>query len=306
MTDTTHVDADDRRAFTGSLPSPKYLVASYPVAMLVVLFGVPFCLLLVFSFYQNVEGGYFAPGFTLENYARFLTSDLYLGRTLFTFEVSVATALACLVLGYPLAYYLARLDGGFRRQAYLTTVVSTLWLTFIIRGYAWQVLLGERGIVTRALAALGFVPSGEALTPGLGALLVGMIYVFLPFMVLSLYTTIKDIDRSLEEASRNLGAGPVTTFLRVTLPLSKNGIASGTTLVFILSLGVYVLPRLLGGPSQWTLPVLIGNQVGVEGNVPFGAAISVVLVVFIAVVVGGVALIVRDSDPDPSDAEVEA
>jgi ABC-type spermidine/putrescine transport system permease subunit I len=113
-----------------------------------------------------------------------------------------------------------------------------------------------------------------------------MVYVFLPFMVLTLYTSIRDVDKSLQEASRSLGARPLRTFREVTLPLTKSGIISGSMLVFVLSLGVYVLPRILGNPPQWTLAVLIGNQVGVEGNIPYGATISIVLLIVVGIILG--------------------
>jgi ABC-type spermidine/putrescine transport system permease subunit I len=105
-----------------------------------------------------------------------------------------------------------------------------------------------------------------------------MVYVLLPFMVLIIYTSIKNIDSNLIAASKNLGAGPLETFWKVTLPLSKNGVISGSVLVFILGIGSYILPKMLGKPSHWTLPVFIGDQVNLESNVPFAAAMSVILV----------------------------
>ena len=126
--------------------------------------------------------------------------------------------------------------------------------------------------------------AGASNVPSYLALVIAMVYVFLPFMVITLYTSIKDIDRSLIEASRDLGAGPIETFVRVTLPLSKNGIISGVILVFTLSLGIYVVPRILANPPEWTIAVLIGEQVGVEGNIPFGAAISVVILAVVCTI----------------------
>jgi ABC-type spermidine/putrescine transport system permease subunit I len=112
-----------------------------------------------------------------------------------------------------------------------------------------------------------------------------MVYVFLPFMILTLYTSIKNLDTSLIEASKSLGVGPLGTFRHVTLPLTKDGIYSGLLLVFVLSLGVYVLPQILGNPPQWTLAVLIGNQVTYESNVPFASALSIVLIAIVAILI---------------------
>ena len=270
----------------GLLPRMKYLVVSYPAATLGLLFVLPVLLLVVVSVFVNIEGGFFEPGFTVENYVRFFQSDLYRNRMLYTLRLAGMTALACLVVGYPLAYYIARLDSQRWRRFYLSVIISSLFLTFIIRAFAWQVLLASDSIVPQLLETIGLRQDTSALVPSYFALIVGMVYVFLPFMVLTLFTSIRDVDRSLEEASRSLGAGPLTTFKEVTLPLTKNGIISGTMLVFVLSLGVYVLPRILGNPQDWTLAVLIGDQVGVQGNVPFGAALSIVLLVVVVGILG--------------------
>jgi ABC-type spermidine/putrescine transport system permease subunit I len=259
----------------GVLPQVKYLVVSYPAVALTLLFAVPMLMLFVFSFYRNINGGYFEPAFTFENYVRFLTDSLYVNRAIYTLRLSAVTAVITLLMGYPLAYYIVTLKNGLLRRLYLTVTVSTLWLTFIIRGYAWSTLLQESGPIPRLAAWLGLMAEPSGLVPGYWALVVSMVYVFLPFMVLTLYTSLRNIDRELLEASKNLGAGPITTFRRVTLPLSTSGIVSGTMLVFVLSLGVYVLPRLLGSPPQWTLAVLIGNQVMLESNIPFAAALSI-------------------------------
>ena len=273
----------------GLLPRTKYLIVSYPAATLGLLFVVPVLLLVLVSFFNNIEGGFFEPGFTVENYVRFFQSELYRNRMIYTLRLAGTTALTCLAVGYPLAYYIARLESEFWRRLYLSVIISSLFLTFIIRAFAWQVLLASDSIGPQLLVTLGLREDASALVPGYFALVVGMVYVFLPFMVLTLFTSIRDVDRSLEEASRSLGAGPLTTFKEVTLPLTKNGIISGTMLVFVLSLGVYVLPRILGNPPDWTLAVLIGDQVGVQGNVPFGAAMSIVLLC----VVGGILAVGR-------------
>ena len=294
----------------GLLPRTKYLVVSYPVATLGLLFVVPVLLLVVVSFFVNIEGGFFEPGFTVENYVRFFESELYRNRMIYTLRLAGMTALACLVVGYPLAYYIARLESERWRRFYLSVIISSLFLTFIIRAFAWQVLLASDSIVPQLLMTLGLREDTSALVPSYFALVVGMVYVFLPFMVLTLFTSIRDVDRSLEEASRSLGAGPFRAFRDVVAPqlrpailigatltfvftfasfpivLAQNGIISGTMLVFVLSLGVYVLPRILGNPQDWTLAVLIGDQVGVQGNVPFGAALSIVLLCVVVGILG--------------------
>lgn len=267
----------------------KYLLISYPAVILGIFVVIPIGILFVVSFFQNIEGGFYEPALTLENYVRFFGSDLYRGRVLYTLRLATLVSAITLVVGYPIAYYISRLSSRLWRRIYISTIISTLFLTFIIRAFAWQVLLESDSVVPTIGAAIGIMDEASSLVPSYFALVVSMVYVFLPFMVITLYVTLKNIDRSLIEASRDLGAGPITTFIRVTLPLSKNGIISGVLLVFTLSLGIFVLPRILANPPQWTIAVLVGEQVGVEGNVPFGAAISVVLLttVLIMFAIGG-------------------
>lgn len=276
----------ERITETDVLPRAKYLIVSYPAITLSLFFVVPLLLLIVVSTFQNIEGGFFEPAFTLENYVRFIGSDLFQGRMFYTLRVAGLTTGLCLAIGYPLAYYIATLKSELWRRVYLSIIVSSLFLTFIIRAFAWQILLSSDSIVPTIAAAIGLLEEPVALVPSYFALVVGMVYVFLPFMVLTLYTSIRDVDNSLQEASRSLGARPLRTFREVTLPLTKSGIISGSMLVFVLSLGVYVLPRILGNPPQWTLAVLIGNQVGVEGNIPYGATISIVLLIVVGVILG--------------------
>lgn len=268
------------------LPRVKYLIVSYPAIILGLFFAIPLFLLIVVSAFQNIEGGFFQPVFTLENYVRFIGSDLFQGRMVYTLRVAGLTTALCLIIGYPLAYYIAMLRSELWRRVYLSIIVSSLFLTFIIRAFAWQVLLSSNSIVPTIASTIGLIKEPVALVPSYFALVVGMVYVFLPFMVLTLYTSIRDIDDSLKEASRSLGARPLRTFREITLPLTKSGIISGSMLVFVLSLGVYVLPRILGNPPQWTLAVLIGNQVGVEGNIPYGATISIALLIVVGVILG--------------------
>lgn len=264
------------------------IVLGYPLAMLVLFFAVPLVLLVATSFYPKPSGEYYEVGFTLEHYVRLFTVPLYLERLAFTIGLSMGTAFACLAIGYPVAYTLARMDSRLRRRVYITTIVSTMWLTYIIRSYAWTVILSKNGVLNELLLTLGLIDEAMALTPGIWALGIGMTYVFLPFAILTLYSSINNINPELEEASKNLGANRTETFRRVTLPLSRNGIYSAWMLVFILSLGAYIVPRILGTPAQWTLPVIIGDQALSNLNVPFGAALSLVMmVVVVAILAAG-------------------
>ena len=282
-TETSAGEPADESGRAGLRANAKWYVLSYPLVWLVAVFLVPLLMLVVFSFWVNIPGGQYEAGFTLENYVRFLTTSLYLEQLWLTIELALVTSVFSLVLGYPLAYYLARLDRPWLRSTLLITIISSLWITYVIRAYAWQVILASNGIISSLGVALGILETQTSFYPGYWGLIVGMVYVFLPFMVLTLYSSLRNLDGELLEASKNLGAGPLRTFRRVTLPLTKNGVASGTSLVFILALGAYVLPRLLGSGQQRTLPVLIEQQIMSESNYPFGAAMSIGLIIVVLV-----------------------
>jgi putative spermidine/putrescine transport system permease protein len=284
MADVHHDEAEPGESGRAGLrANAKYYVLSYPLFWLGVMFLVPIAMLVVFSFYRNVPGGGYEQALTLENYVRFFTTELYLDQLRKTVEIALLTAVSCLLLGYPIAYYLARLDRGWLRNVLMIAIISSLWITYVIRAYAWQVIFARGAILSQVGQAIGLIDSPTSFFPSYAALIVGMVYVFLPFMILTVYNSLRNVDEDLIEASKNLGAGPLTTFRRVTLPLSKNGVVAGSVLVFILALGAYVLPRLLGTPTERTLPVLIEQQIELESNVPFAAVMSVGLVVVVVV-----------------------
>jgi len=253
------------------------LLLIYPVGMLVVFFVIPLVMMFVVSFYRNIPGAGWEPAFTLENYVRAFSRGLYRDRLIYTLEISALNAVLCLLIGYPFTYYLVRLASPFWRKVGLTLAISTLWLTYVVRSYAWSVLLSATSGIGQVLFWLGVTERPTGYAPGPLATVVGLLYVFLPFMILSLYGSLKAIDPSMEEASMNLGARPWRTFWHVVLPLSLPGAAAGAVMVFLLTMGNYVVPSILGQPAQWTMPVIITNQVMNESNVPFGAAMSVIL-----------------------------
>lgn len=259
----------------------KALVLGYPLSMLLVFFGIPSLYLLVVSFFPQSKGEFYHVGFTLEHYIRFFESPVYMGYLIQTIEFAALTAILTTVTGYPIAYWLARVDSRFVRELYLLTIVASMWLTVIIRAYAVRLIFSGNGIFNKIVMGLGL--ASEPLTSGSGYLTVmlGMFYGFLPFAVLTMYTSVKNIDAELEEASRNLGASKLQTIKEITLPLSRNGIAAAATLVFILSIGSYTVPRLLGTPQEWTIPIAITDSVQRQMNIPFGSAMAVMLTLLV-------------------------
>ncbi|HEY8496449.1 MAG TPA: ABC transporter permease [Limnochordales bacterium] len=275
------------------------LILAFPVGMLIVFFVIPLVMMLVVSFYRNIPGAGWEPAFTLENYVRAFSRGLYRDRLVYTLEISALNAVLCLLAGYPFTYYLVRLASPLWRKVGLTLAIGTLWLTYVVRSYAWSVLLSATSGVGQVLAWLGVTERPVGYAPGPVATVVGLMYVFLPFMILSMYGSLKAIDPSMEEASMNLGARPWRTFLHVVLPLSLPGAAAGTVMVFLLTMGNYVVPSILGQPAQWTMPVIITNQVMNESNVPFGAAMSVILLAVLGLLAYGTGRLVGMARVNP-------
>ena len=196
--------------------------------------------------------------------------------------LAALTTLCCLLLGYPFAYRLARAP-EVMRNTLLMLVMLPFWTSFLLRVYAWMGLLdsSETGLINQALLGLGVVAEPLPLLYNTGAVLVGMVYSYLPFMVLPLYANLVKLDLRLLEAARDLGARPATVFLRVTLPLSLRGIVAGSMLVFIPAVGEFVIPDLLGGGSVMTIGRSIWDDFGPNQDWPMAAAVAVVMVVML-------------------------
>ena len=193
--------------------------------------------------------------------------------------LAALTTLCCLVLGYPFAYRLARAPEAMRNLL-LMLVMLPFWTSFLLRVYAWMGLLdsSETGLINQALLGLGLVAEPLPLLYNTGAVLVGMVYSYLPFMVLPLYANLVKLDQRLPEAARDLGARPATVFLRITLPLSSRGIVAGSMLVFIPAVGEFVIPDLLGGGSVMTIGRSIWDDFGPNQDWPMAAAVAVLMV----------------------------
>ncbi|HRP66557.1 MAG TPA: ABC transporter permease subunit [Thauera sp.] len=196
--------------------------------------------------------------------------------------LAALTTLCCLVLGYPFAYQLARAPEAMRNTL-LMLVMLPFWTSFLLRVYAWMGLLdsSETGLINQVLLGLGLVTEPLPLLYNTGAVLVGMIYSYLPFMVLPLYANLVKLDLHLLEAARDLGARPTTVFLCITLPLSWRGIVAGSLLVFIPAVGEFVIPDLLGGGSVMTIGRSIWDDFGPNQDWPMAAAVAVVMVVML-------------------------
>jgi len=237
---------------------------------------------------------------TLEHYAKVMGELYYWEVLLLTFKLSLYVTLATFLIGYPLAYYIVRhVKSRLIRSLLYIVVVTPLFTSNIVRAFGWMVLLGRRGLVNDVLIATGAIGSPLPLLYGQTSIVIGLTYIMAPFMVLTVASVLQNIDRSLDDAARDLGAGAWTTFWRVTFPLSLPGVVAGSLIVFTLSVSAYVTPSILSGGRQNVTSMLIFQQYGAILNFQFGAALSVVLLVT-ALILVGVYLIALDRGRRPA------
>jgi putative spermidine/putrescine transport system permease protein len=259
-----------------------FLLASPALIVILALVIIPVGWLMGQSFYDN--------GFTLEHYRRILNEDIYWRSFALTFRLSVIVTIATLLLGYPVAYAAAKA----RRPwdvVILAFVVLPFWTSVLVRAYAWLVLLQRTGVVNQALDRVGLIDEPLALIHNEFGTIVATAHILLPFMVLPLYSTMQKIPRDLMLAGASLGGGPVHTFLRIFLPLSLPGVVAGLTLVFVLSLGFYITPELLGGGRVVMISMVVSRNVELYNQWGAASAVGVVLlasVLAIFLVVGRV------------------
>ena len=268
------------------------LLIAPALLILALAFFAPLLLLVPTSLHPYLPGQGIGTDWTLANYVAVFTDGFYLeivGRTLMLGVTVVATTL---LLGYPLAYFLARTQSVLRPWL-IILVVFPLLLNLVVRSFGWIVLLANRGLINDWLRALGLIEQPLKLMFNYTGLLIGLSHIFLPFMVLVLVGAIQNIPRDVESAARSLGASPLTVFAKVTFPLSMPGILSGSILVFVLTISALVTPRLLGGPTYQVMSTLIFDDFLKLLNWPRGAAISFVLTAIVLILVWGAGRLAR-------------
>ena len=248
-----------------------------PAAVLMlVTIAVPAAIVCIYSVLsRGAYGGVELP-WSLENYSR-LIDPLYGGIFVRSLVLAAAATALCILLGFPLALFIVQ--AGARKNLYLSLVILPFWTSFLIRLYAWMFLLRDTGLVNIALQSLGLSRQPLPLLYNNGAVLLGLVYGFLPFAVLPIYATLERLDKSLLEAAADLGARPLAVLTRVTLPLCAPGIGAAAILVFVPSLGTYITSDLLGGSKTILIGNLVQNQFTTARDWPFGAAISIVLMI---------------------------
>lgn len=222
-------------------------------------------------------------GFTLENYRRIWSEDIYWRSFALTFEISLLVTLLALLLGYPIAYA-ASVAPKRWGIVILALVVLPFWTSVLVRAYAWLALLQRTGVINQLLRQFGVIDEPLALVHNSFGTVVATLHILLPFMVLPLYATMQQIPRDLMQAGASLGAGPMLTFWRIFLPLSLPGVLAGSTLVFVLSLGFYITPELLGGGRTIMISMLVSRNVELYDQWGAASAVGVVLLVAVGAI----------------------
>ncbi len=271
--------------------APLLLIA--PAAILLFVFILlPYLTIVVMSFRTPGQGAPYGEGYTLANYIRFLSDSFYIGQTLNTLMIGFICTVVCLVLGFPVAWQLARGNSRFRGLAY-GIVLSPLLVGIVIRSYGWTILLGNNGVINRTLMNLGIVDRPVGLMYNTLGIVIALSHVFLPFMILPIMNAIQGIDPSLESAARSLGASKATIFRRIILPLAMPGIQAGCILTFVLSLSAYVTPSLIGGSKVKTMAVSVVDALVDTFQWPFGSALALGLAVTGGLIVAAFSLATR-------------
>ena len=268
----------------------RHLVIGLPYLWLLAFFAIPFFIVLKisFSWMQPIQPGY-APllewvegtrrlivTFNLDNYRVLLDDSLYLETFLYSVKVAAVSTFWCLLIGYPMAYAIARSKPSLR-NLWLMLIILPFWTSFLLRVYAWVGLLKTNGIINNSLLALGLIDEPLTLLYTDFAVYIGIIYSYLPFMILPLYSNLEKHDLTLLEAAADLGARPFKTFFTITLPLSMPGIVAGCLLVFIPAVGEFVIPSLLGRTDQLMIGTVLSAQFFGARNWPVAGAVAIVL-----------------------------
>ncbi len=239
-------------------------------------FGIAFLIILTYSFLSEAppQGVY---AFTLENYISFLADSFYRSILWESVFIGIQVTVLTLLIAYPVAYFLAFNESKYK-NVYLLLVILPFWINIVIRTYAWQLVLGRQGVINYTLVdILGVIEQPIDMLYSQGAIVLGLVHVFLPFMLLPIYTSLDGLDRTEIEAAKNLGANKLQAFYEVTLPQTLPGIATGVAIVYVLAFGSFVVPLLLGGPQNVMIANIISDMFGHLQNWGVGSAMAVVV-----------------------------
>lgn len=255
---------------SSTLPASPYIVWS------TLFIVIPLIIIVFFSFTQETASGY---SFTLENFKRVLNSQ-YISVFKRSLILAFESTVLCLILGYPVAYFISKMKSN-KRNILIMLFIVPMWMNFLLRTYAWLPILGKNGVINNFLSAIGLNTINILYTDA--AVLLGMVYNFLPFMILPIYTVLIKMDNSLIDAAADLGANKRQIFTKVIFPLSMPGVITGITMVFMPAVSTFVISRLLGGGQYMLLGNLIETQFTTMGNWNFGSALAIFMMIIILI-----------------------
>ncbi|WP_424931307.1 ABC transporter permease subunit [Amaricoccus macauensis] len=287
----------------------RTLVIAVPVVWLLVFFLIPFLVVAKISVSEAAiarppylpifdwDGEFATLTLNLGNYGYLFSDPLYITAYLFSIKVAFISAVAALLIGYPMAYYIAR-SGEPRRTFLLMMVMLPFWTSFLLRVYAWQGFLRSNGVINNFLMWAGVIDQPLVMLQTDFAVYLGIVYTYLPFMILPLYANLVRLDGALLEASADLGARPLETFLHVTLPLSIPGIVAGFMLVFVPAIGEFVIPELLGGPDTLMIGRVLWSEFFSNRDWPVASAVAIAMLLVLVVPI----MIIRNLQRDEEKA----
>lgn len=255
---------------SSTLPTSPYIVWS------TLFIVIPLIIIVFFSFTQETASGY---SFTLENFKRVLNSQ-YISVFKRSLILAFESTVLCLILGYPVAYFISKMKSN-KRNILIMLFIVPMWMNFLLRTYAWLPILGKNGVINNFLSAIGLNTINILYTDA--AVLLGMVYNFLPFMILPIYTVLIKMDNSLIDAAADLGANKRQIFTKVIFPLSMPGVITGITMVFMPAVSTFVISRLLGGGQYMLLGNLIETQFTTMGDWNFGSALAIFMMIIILI-----------------------
>lgn len=263
-----------------------HLVLGIPILWIILFMLIPYAGLLTYSFWIK-QYPLFAPAFQFGNYWTLLEDPQYWRVLKRTLKIAALTSLISLLLAYPFAYFLVfRLRSQTWRAILFLAVIAPLWVSYLLRAYVWKTILGTEGILNSLLLDIGLISEPlKFLLYSQAAMIVTLTYIFIPFMVMPIYTALEKVPYNLIEASADLGMGPWSTFLRITLPLSLPGVVAGFTMTFCLSFGDFIAAFLVGGPDGQMVANVIASQFGSALNWPLGSALAVVMLLIVLTII---------------------
>lgn len=272
-----------------------WAVLLLPVIYLIVLYILPAGIMFSYSFWALDENYRLAPTWNLGQYQYFASQATYFKILARSFQMAFVNTIICILIGYPLAYFLSRFAKGRWKNLLLVMLIAPSWTSFLIRVYSWMLILGDNGLINFVLRGLGLIGQPLPLLFNQSSVQIALLYVYLPYTLLPIYASLEKINPALLEAAQALGATPFRSFLRVTLPLSGPGIIAGAMITFIPTLGEYVAPAILGGLSGYMYGNLIGEQFKIF-DWPLGAAMAAILLACVLVLMFIFSRLVRLQD----------